>query len=81
MNSTTGAEATALSIVAFISAERNRALMGENRGVENLEASVGAGRAAWRNAFKLHVNINLGRMRNGIIPTIIVVSRSSLLSQ
>jgi hypothetical protein len=64
MNSTTGADATALSMVAFVSAERNRAVMGENRGVENLEANVGAGRAAWRNALKLHININLGRMRN-----------------
>jgi hypothetical protein len=63
MNSTTGADATALSIVAFVSAERNRAVMGENRGVENLEANVGAGRAAWRNALKLHVSINLVRIR------------------
>jgi hypothetical protein len=50
MNSTTGADATALSIAAFVSVERNRATKGENRGEENLEANAGAGRAAWRNA-------------------------------
>jgi len=50
MNSTTGADATALSIAAFVSVERNRAAKGENRGEENLEANAGAGRAAWRNA-------------------------------
>jgi hypothetical protein len=51
MNSTTGADPTALSMVALVSAERKRPDMGENRGVENLEANDGAGRAAWRNAW------------------------------
>jgi hypothetical protein len=49
INSTTGADPTALSIAALVSVERKRTAMGENRGDENLEANVGA-RAAWRNA-------------------------------
>jgi len=53
MNSTTGAEATALSIAALVSVERNRRAMGENRGEENLDAKLGAGRAACRNAWRV----------------------------
>jgi hypothetical protein len=52
MNSTTGADSTALSIAARVSAERKRADMGVRRLEANLEAKVGAGRAAWRNACK-----------------------------
>jgi hypothetical protein len=50
MNSTTGADATALSMAALVSVDRNRAAMAGTRGEENLEANNGAGRAAWRNA-------------------------------
>jgi hypothetical protein len=50
MNNTTGADPTALSMAALVSAERKRAEMGKNRGGENLDANVGAGRVAWRNA-------------------------------
>jgi hypothetical protein len=51
MKSTTGAEATALSIAARVSSERKRRAMGEmRRGCVNLEMKEGAGRAAWRNA-------------------------------
>jgi hypothetical protein len=50
MNNTTGADPTALSMAALVSAERKRAEMGKNRGEENLDANVGAGRVAWRNA-------------------------------
>jgi hypothetical protein len=50
MNSTTGADPTALSMEARVSADRKRADMGEYRGVENLETIDGAGRVAWRNA-------------------------------
>jgi len=48
MNSTTGAEVTASSIAFLVSADRNRAAMGEMRW--NLVAS-GAGRAARRKAY------------------------------
>jgi hypothetical protein len=51
MNSTTGAEFTALSIACLVSAERNRAAMGVIRELESLEARLGAGRAACRNAY------------------------------
>jgi hypothetical protein len=49
INSTTGAEATALSIAALVSEDKSRADMGENLGA-NLEVREGIGRAAWRNA-------------------------------
>ncbi len=45
MKSTTGAEATALSIAALVSADRNLAHMGNARGAI-LEAKCGTGRAA-----------------------------------
>lgn len=50
MNSTTGAELTALSIAALTSVDRKRDAIGENRGLENLEANV-AGRAVCRKAW------------------------------
>lgn len=51
MNSTTGADATALSIACRVSADRNLRAMGEMMRGENLAASDdGAGRAACRNA-------------------------------
>jgi len=50
MNSTTGADPTALSMAALVSAEIKRADMGEYLGGRSLEANVGAGRVAWRNA-------------------------------
>lgn len=47
INSTTGAEETALSIAALVSVDRSRMLIGDiNRGEANLEA----GREAARNA-------------------------------
>lgn len=49
MKSTTGADATALSIAWRVSADMNRRAMGEILGA-NLEASDGAGRAACRKA-------------------------------
>jgi hypothetical protein len=49
MNNTTGADATALSIACRVSADRNRAAIGEILK-EDLEAKAGAGRAACRNA-------------------------------
>jgi hypothetical protein len=49
MNKTTGADPTALSIACRVSVDRYRRAMGEIRR-ENLEANVGAGRAACRNA-------------------------------
>ena len=48
MNSTTGADPTALSIAALVSVDKNRAAMGVYRGYANLEAKAGAGRAACR---------------------------------
>jgi hypothetical protein len=51
MNSTTGAEATALSIAWRVSVVRKRAAMGEKRGVNLEEARKGAGRAACRRAW------------------------------
>jgi hypothetical protein len=53
MNKTTGAELTALSIAARVSAERYLKATGENRGGANLEAKAGVGRAACRNAYKI----------------------------
>jgi hypothetical protein len=48
INSTTGAEETALSIAALVSVDRSRMLIGAiNRGEANLEA----GREAARNAY------------------------------
>jgi hypothetical protein len=58
MKSTTGAEATALSIAALVSVERRREAMGENLGEAN---RVAAGRTAWRSAWVLLV----GYSRNG----------------
>jgi len=52
INSTTGAELTALSIACLVSAERNRAAMGVIRELKSLKAKLGAGRAACRNACK-----------------------------
>jgi hypothetical protein len=52
MNKTTGAELTALSIAARVSAERYLKATGENRGEANLEAKAGVGRAACRNAYR-----------------------------
>lgn len=49
IKSTTGAEATALSIAAFVSVDRKRERTA--MGV-NLEAkAAGAGRVTWRNAY------------------------------
>ena len=52
MNKTTGAELTALSIAARVSADRYLKATGENRGEANLEAKAGVGRAACRNAYR-----------------------------
>jgi len=57
INSTTGADATALSIACLVSEDRYRKAMGEIRGTANLEAIVGAGRAACRNAFIASVHV------------------------
>jgi len=57
MNSTTGADATALSIACLVSEDRYRKAMGEIRDAANLEAMVEAGRAAWRNAFIASVHV------------------------
>jgi hypothetical protein len=47
INNTTGADATALSIACFVSADKNLADIDEG----NLEANRGTGRAAWRSAY------------------------------
>jgi len=57
MNNTTGADATALSMACLVSEDRYRKAIGEIRGVANLEAIVGAGRAACRNAFLVSVHL------------------------